>query len=146
MSAEANEAAARRVLEAWNQGNFGVLDEVCASGYVDHDLAMHEDISGLEAQKERIRGYRMAMPDLEVVIDDLIASGDRVVTRWHVSGTDDGGVMGNPPTHSRMNITGMSIDRFDADGRLAETWDEWDNLAFMQQLGLAPSMEEAPQA
>jgi len=49
--------------------------------------------------------------------------------------------MGNAPTHSRMNITGMSIDRFDA----TDDWrrlDEWDNLAFMQQLGLAPSMEK----
>jgi steroid delta-isomerase-like uncharacterized protein len=142
MSAEANAAATQRILEeAWNNGNFGVLDELCAADCVDHDLAMHEEVSGLEANKERIRGYRAAMPDLHVTIDDLVASGDRVVTRWHASATNDGELMGNPPTHRHVEFTGMSIDRFDSDGRLAETWDQWDNLLFMQQLGLAPTME-----
>jgi steroid delta-isomerase-like uncharacterized protein len=142
MSAEANVATTRRILEeAWNKGNFAVLDELCAPDCVDHDLAMHDEVSGLAANKERIRGYRAAMPDMRVTIDDLVASGDRVVTRWRVSGTNDGELMGNPATHRHVEITGMSIDRFDSDGRLAETWDQWDNLGFMQQLGLAPAME-----
>jgi steroid delta-isomerase-like uncharacterized protein len=141
MSAEANAATARRILdEAWNKGNIDLLDELCAPDCVDHDLATHEEVQGLQANKERVRGYRTAMPDLHVAIDDLVASGDRVVTRWHATGTNDGELMGNPPTHRRMEITGMSIDRFDADGRLAETWDQWDNLVFMQQLGLVPEM------
>jgi steroid delta-isomerase-like uncharacterized protein len=142
MSAEANATTARRILdEAWNAGNIEVLDELCAPDCIEHDLSMHEEVIGLEANKERIRGYREAMPDVHVTIDDLVASGDRVVTRWHASGTNDGELMGNPPTHRSIEITGMSIDRFDSGGRLAETWDQWDNLSFMQQLGLAPSME-----
>jgi len=142
MAAEANAATARRILdEAWNAGNIEVLDELCAPGCIEHDLSTHEEVIGLEANKERIRGYREAMPDVHVTIDDLVASGDRVVTRWHAAGTNDGELMGNPPTHRSIEITGMSIDRFDSDGRLAETWDQWDNLSFMQQLGLAPSME-----
>lgn len=142
MSAEENAATARRILdEAWNGGRLDVLDELCAPDCVDHDLAMHEDARGLATNKERIRAYRAAMPDLHVTIDDLVADGDRVVTRWHASGTNDGELMGNPPTHRRTEFTGMSIDRFDADGRLAETWDQWDNLTFMQQVGLAPAME-----
>jgi SnoaL-like polyketide cyclase len=46
--------------------------------------------------------------------------------------------MGMPPTHKAMSITGLSIDRFDADGRLPETWDQWDNLGSMTQMGLIP--------
>ena len=142
MSADANATTARRILdEAWNAGNLEVLDELCAPDCVEHDLSTHEEVVGLEANKDRILGYRDAMPDLHVTVDDLVASGDRVVTRWHASGTNDGELMGNPPTHRHMEITGMSIDRFDSDGRLAETWDQWDNLTFMQQLGLAPAME-----
>lgn len=142
MSVEANATAARRILEeAWNAGNLDVLDQLCASDCIDHDLSTHEEVGGLEANKKRIRGYRAAMPDLRVTIDDLVATDDRVVTRWHVSGTNDGELMGNPPTHRHVDFTGMSIDRFDANGRLVETWDQWDNLAFMQQLGLTPALE-----
>jgi steroid delta-isomerase-like uncharacterized protein len=142
MNAEANAATARRILEeSWNQGNLDVLDQLCAPDCVDHDLSTHEEIYGLDANKERVRGYRAAMPDLHVTIDDLIASGDRVVTRWRASGTNEGELMGNPPTHRHAEFTGMSIDRFDADGRLVETWDQWDVMSFMQQLGMAPAME-----
>jgi steroid delta-isomerase-like uncharacterized protein len=142
MSAEANASTARRILdEAWNQGNLGVLDELCTPDCVDHDLSMHEETTGLAANKDRILAYRTAMSDVHVTIDDMFANDDRVVTRWHASGTNDGELMGNPATHRHIEITGMSIDRFDSDGRLAETWDQWDNLGFMQQLGLAPSME-----
>jgi steroid delta-isomerase-like uncharacterized protein len=142
MSAEANAANVRRILdEAWNEGRIEVYDELCAPDCVDHDLSMHEEAAGLEANKERVRGYRVAMPDLHVTVDDLVASGDRVVTRWHATGTNDGELMGMPPTHKRVEITGMTIDRIDADGKVVETWDQWDNMSFMQQLGLAPAME-----
>jgi predicted ester cyclase len=43
-----------------------------------------------------------------------------------------------PPTGRRVEITGLSMDRFDADGKLVESWDQWDNLGFMSQLGVSP--------
>jgi steroid delta-isomerase-like uncharacterized protein len=141
MSAEQNLAASRRIVEeAWNEGNLGVIDQLCASDCVDHDLSSHEDTRGLAANKERVQMYRTAMPDLQVSIEDAVASGDEVATRWTARGTNDGELMGNPPTHKHVEITGMSIDRFDADGKLVEIWDQWDNLGFMQQLGMAPQM------
>jgi steroid delta-isomerase-like uncharacterized protein len=142
MTAEANAANVRRILEeTWTQGNLSLLDELCAPDCVEHDLSTHEELYGLDASKERIRGYRAAMPDLHVTIDDIIASGDRVVTRWRASGTNEGELMGNPPTHRHAEFSGISIDRFDADGRLAETWDQWDVMSFMQQLGIAPALQ-----
>lgn len=142
MAAEANVANARRILEeAWNNGNVGVLDELCAPDCVEHDLSTHAEFYGREAAAERLRGYRVAMPDLHVTIEDLIASGDKVVMRWCTRGTNDGEVRGNPPTHRRCEISGMSIERFDEDGRLAETWYQWDVMSYMQQLGIAPTME-----
>jgi steroid delta-isomerase-like uncharacterized protein len=145
MSAEANAAAARRVVEeAFNQGRLEVFDEVCSPDVVSHDPAEPEDLRGIDAHKERVRAYRTAMSDLEVVIDDVIAAGDKVATRWRARGTNDGELVGMAPTGKHIEITGMSIDHFDSEGKIAETWDQWDNAGFMVQLGLAPEPAAAP--
>jgi steroid delta-isomerase-like uncharacterized protein len=139
VSAESNGAAARRVVdEGFNEGRLEVVDEVCAPDVVTHDPAEPDDVRGTEAHKARIDAYRIAMPDLVVTIDELVASGDLVASRWTARGTNDGEVMGTPPTHHPVEITGMSFDRFDSDGRLVETWDQWDNAGFMAQLGISP--------
>jgi steroid delta-isomerase-like uncharacterized protein len=139
VSAEDNAAAARRVVdEGFNQGRLEVVDEVCGPDVVTHDPAEEEDLRGAEAHKARIDGYRTAMPDLVVTIDEIFASGDLVASRWTARGTNDGELMGMPPTHRPVEITGMTIDRFDSDGRLVETWDQWDNAGFMGQLGISP--------
>jgi steroid delta-isomerase-like uncharacterized protein len=139
VSAEANATAARRIIdEAFNRGRFDVFDEVCSPDVVTHDPAEPEDVRGIEAHKERVRAYRTAMSDLEVVFDDVFAAGDRVASRWRAAGTNDGELMGMPATGKRIEITGLSIDRFDADGKLVETWDQWDNAGFMTQLGVSP--------
>ncbi|HEY1357437.1 MAG TPA: ester cyclase [Thermoleophilaceae bacterium] len=139
MSAESNIEVARRVPEeAFTLGNLDLLDEVCSPDYVSHDPAEQEDIRGIEAHKERIRGYRTAMSDLVVSVDEAVASGDLVATRWRAKGTNDGELMGMPPTGKPVEITGMSFDRFDSDGKLVETWDQWDNAGFMMQLGISP--------
>jgi steroid delta-isomerase-like uncharacterized protein len=144
MSAESNLANARRIVdEAWNQRRLDVLDEVLSPDFVNHDPADPEDVRGIDAIKERVRGYHTAMPDLVVTIEEAFASGDLVATRWNARGTNEGELAGMPATHKQMNITGMSIDRFDADGKLRETWDQWDNLGFMTQLGLIPETAAA---
>ena len=146
-AAEINAATARRVTEeAFNAGRVEVFDEICSPDVVTHDPAETEDLRGIEAHKQRCLTYRTAMPDLHMDLDDVFASGDRVVARWHVHGTNDGELMGMPPTHRTVDITGMSIDRFDADGKLCETWDQWDNAGFMTQLGLAPEPAAAQTA
>jgi steroid delta-isomerase-like uncharacterized protein len=137
MSAEANAAAARRLTdEAFNHGRLEVFDEICAPDIVSHDPAEPGDVRGIEAHKERVRQYRAAISDIAVVFDDVIAVGDKVVTRWTSRGTNDGELLGMPPTGRTVEITGISIDRFAADGKLVETWDQWDNAGFAAQLGL----------
>lgn len=138
MSAEANAAAARRILEAFDQGRVEVFDEICSADVVSHDPAEPDDVRGIEAHKQRALMYRTMMPDMHVTLEDLFAGGDKVASRWKVTGTHDGDVEGMPATHRHVEITGMSIDRFDADGRLVETWDQWDSAGFMAQLGLTP--------
>jgi steroid delta-isomerase-like uncharacterized protein len=141
MSAEANAATARRVVdEAFNEGRLDVIDEVSSPDIVTHDPAEPEDLHGTEVLKERVNRYRTAMPDLHITFDDVFATEDRAAMRWTVRGTNDGELEGMPATHRKVEITGNSIDRFDADGKIVETWDNWDNAGFMAQLGITPEM------
>lgn len=136
MSAEANAATARRVLEEiFNQGRLELAAELYAADCVGHDPA-EEDRRGVKAMQEKAQLYRDAMSDLTLTVEDVFASEDRAVTRWTARGTNDGELGGMAPTGRRIETTGISIDRFDEQGRIVESWDQWDNAGFMAQLGV----------
>ncbi len=79
----ANKALARRIVEeAFTAGRLEVVDELVARDYVGHDPSLPEDARGPEGVKELIAGYRVAFPDIRVTVEDQIAEGDMVVTRW----------------------------------------------------------------
>jgi steroid delta-isomerase-like uncharacterized protein len=140
---EENKAIARRALEeVFNAGNLGVVDEIVSEDHVHHDPAMPEEGHGRERVKEFVSMYRSALPDVHVEIEDQIAEGDRVATRWVTSGTHEGDLMGINPTGNRVRVVGMTIHGI-ADGQIAETWEIYDALGMMQQIGAIPSPEEA---
>lgn len=142
MSAE-NKALARRLVEeAYNGGRLDVTDELVAGDFVGHDPSLPEEVRGPAGVKELIAGYRAAFPDIHVTIEDQIADGDRVVTRWSVKGTHQGELMGMPATGKQATVTGITIDRI-VGGRIAESWDNWDTLGLMQQLGAVPALATA---
>lgn len=141
-----NIATSRRALEeGFSQGNLDVLDEICADGFVDHDpIAGDQD---LEAAKQTIAGYRDAFPDLKFDVEDVFEAGDKVVMRWSGNGTFENEFMGQQPTGERgQPVKGITIDRYDDDGKLAESWTQWAALTLMSNIGLAPSGAEAPSA
>jgi predicted ester cyclase len=80
--------------------------------------------------------YRTAFPDYACTVDDQIAEGDKVVTRWTVRGTQQGELMGIPPTGKQVTLPGVVIDRIAANGQLVETWLQADVLGMLQQLGV----------
>ena len=136
MSAEENKALARRVIEEmFNGGNLGVADELLAPDYVDHDPAMPEDVRGPEGFKEYVRAYRSAFSDIHIRIEEQIAEGDKVVTRWTGTGTHDGDLAGIAPTGNRVTLPGMEIVRI-SEGKLVEGWEGYDSMNLMQQLGV----------
>ena len=142
MSTEENKALARRVLEEmFNKGNLDLADEVFAPDYVDHDPAMPEDIRGPEGFKEYVSIFRTAFPDIHLEIEDQVAEGDKVVTRWTGTGTHEGDLMGIAPTGNKVTLPGMEIVRF-SEGKLAEGWEGYDSMVLMEQLGVMPSPEE----
>jgi steroid delta-isomerase-like uncharacterized protein len=136
MSTEANKALARRVLEEmFNKGNLDVADELLAPDYVDHDPTLPEDVHGPEGFKQYVATYRAAFPDLHVQIEDQIAEGDRVATRWTGTGTHNGELAGIAPTGKRVTLPGMEIVRI-VNGKLVEGWESYDSGTLMRQLGV----------
>ena len=80
-----------------------------------------------------------AFPNLNVTLEDEIAEGDKVVTRWTIRGTHQGELMGIAPTEEQIELKGITIYRIEADKKIAEEWERYDNLGLMQQLGVAPN-------
>ncbi|HEU5101595.1 MAG TPA: ester cyclase [Roseiflexaceae bacterium] len=80
--------------------------------------------------------------DWNIVIEDQIAEVDRVATRWTASATNTGPVMGMPPTGKVARVTGVNVARL-ADGKIAESWFNFDMLTLLQQLGAIASVEQA---
>ena len=141
---EENKAIARRALEeVWSgQGDLDAADELYAPNWLDHDPASPEDIRGPEGAKELASMYRNAFPDNRYSVEEQVAEGDMVVTRWIASGTHQGEIMGIAPTGNRVTYAGTSVERI-VDGKIEETWDNYDALGMMQQIGAIPSPEEA---
>ena len=143
MAAEENKALTRRVIEEiFTEGNLDLADDLITPDCVNHDPAMSEEVHGIEGFKELVRMYRSAFPDLPVEVEDQVAEGDKVATRWTASGTHDGELAGIPATGNWVEITGMEISRISG-GKIAEIWDNYDVMGMMQQIGAIPSPEEA---
>ena len=139
MSTEDNKALVRRIIEeVWNQGNLAVVDELSDENVVNHNPP-GPPLQGPEAFKQFVLMYRSAFPDTHFTIEDEIAEGEKVVTRWTARGTHKGELMGIPPTGKQVTVTGISIDRF-AGGKSIESWTNFDTLGMMQQLGVVPAI------
>lgn len=128
-----------RATELWNTGNLALVDEIHAANFVNHDPA-RPDVIDLESYKRFIGEVHTSMPDYQVIVQDTIAEGDKVVSRWTGSGTHQGEYVGIPPTGKQATLAGMTIYRFEA-GKIAEAWWVYDSLGVMQQLGVIPSMQ-----
>ena len=140
-----NIGVSRRLLEeTFGEGKLELIDELCADGYVDHDPIMGDH--GRESVKDTVAGYRKAFPDLKMTVEDSFAADDRVVIRWKAEGTFENEFMGQQPTGEKGEpVYGIGIDRFE-DGKVAESWTQWDTLRFMRNIGAMPDAVEVPSA
>ena len=92
---------------------------------------------GLEGLKETLRGMRSAFPDLFFSVEEQIADGDKVLTRFEWTGTHRGEFVGIPATGRSVKVWGMVIDRLE-DSRIKDTRIIMDMLGLMMQLGVFP--------
>jgi steroid delta-isomerase-like uncharacterized protein len=136
MSIDENKLIVRRYFEAWADPDVeravAMLDQVIHPEFVDH--APYEGQSaGIEGVRQFWRKWRRAFPDFAVEVHDMIAEGDRVVTRWSMKGTHLGEYDGYAPTGRRIGHSAISIDRV-VDGLITEEWIEFDLFGLIQQL------------
>ena len=142
---EENKAIFRRYIEeVWNQTNLEVVDEIF-DRYVSHQPDGSVLERGPEDVKRFMGEFRSAFPDLHSTIEDQIAEGDRVVTRWRMRGTHEGEFRGIAPTGKELEVTGIGIFRFSPEGKVVESWDNFDQLGLMQQLGVIPEAGQPPE-
>jgi steroid delta-isomerase-like uncharacterized protein len=132
----------RQLLEEPWKGNIGVIDQYVDENYVGNDPSLPEPMRGKQAFKEFVQGYLSAFPDGAITVDDQIAEGDIVATRWTARGTHQGELMGIAPTRKQVTVAGLSYSKF-KNGKMVESWANWDTLGLLQQIGAVPAMATA---
>jgi steroid delta-isomerase-like uncharacterized protein len=132
-----NKDACRRLFEQiLGTDNAAAFNELVAADYRDHDVANPgKQTQGADGFREEAMGYRRAFPDFAFTLEDQIAEGDRVTTRWTIRGTNTGELRGMPPTGKAIEVVGTTTFRFE-DGRIKEGWWIWDFLGMLRQLGV----------
>lgn len=138
MSTEENKAAVRRLFAEISAGNLAIIDELMIPEFVTHGDALFPFVRGTEALKRGIGAFKNAFPDATLTIENMLAEGDRVITRVTVRGTHTREWLGVAPSGRVMTWTASSIIRFNDKGKMAERWVIEDQLGMMEQLGLIP--------
>ena len=135
MSVEENKAIAHRMIEESNKYNSDAIDEIFATNFINHNPSFGTT-PDREGYKQYIAMLLGAFPDIQLVPEDIIAEGDKVVMRLRGQGTHKGELMGIPPAGKQINISTIGIVRIE-NGKVAERWNISDQLSMMQQLGFS---------
>ncbi|MCP5424103.1 MAG: ester cyclase [Gammaproteobacteria bacterium] len=129
---ETNKVLARRSFEAiWNRRDLDCIDELYAPGYIGHIAARADAIQGPKGLKQFTAMFQFAFPDIRFVIEEQIAEGNSVATRWTVQGTQQSDFMGMAPSGEALTLAGISIQHF-SNNQIVESWDNWDALGMLQ--------------
>jgi len=145
-TAAANKELLRGYLEGfWNQGDPAVVERCVAENAFFHDFADSPQPlpQGLAGVKEAYRRFRVGAPNFVMIVDDMIAEGDRVAARFTIRGDHTGEFQGIPPTYRPIDFTGTTVARI-VDGKIVEGWQNTDVMKLMQQLGVIPSGSALP--
>ena len=139
MSLEQNKAIARRHFEElWGQGDLSVADEIYDPSCVGHCANAPQQTGYPESEKQLVLRDRAVSRDGEVTVEDQIAEGDKVLTRWVFRGTHTEPLPGIPPTGNRITLHGMHVHRI-VDGKIVEVWAIDDFFGLMQTFGVIPA-------
>ena len=131
-------ATARSLYDFLNAGDIDGFGGLLADDFVEHEVT-----PGLAPTKAGVKDFfrmqRAAFPDMLMDVQDVIASGDKVVVRARYTGTHQGEFMGIPATGKSVDVQLIDIFRLGGDGLVHEHWGVYDALAMMQQLGVVPA-------
>jgi len=140
MSTETNKAIVHRYLvQVWNEQRRDLFEEFFTENVIHHGIRAGP---GLKGMKEGYDTVLNAFPDIQLIIDDAIAEGDKVVARWRSLGTHQGALHGIPGSGKQVTQSGVSIYRL-ANAQIVELWFLTDNISLMRQLGVIPTPNAA---
>lgn len=137
MSEENNAIMNRLMEEVLNKKNLAAADEIVAEDFVELDPLPGQE-QGREGLKQILSMFFAAFPDLRWTVEEQIAEGDKVVSRFTWRGTHKGEFLGISPTGGQVTVKGVVIDRV-VEGQFVESRILMDNLGMMQQLGVIPA-------
>jgi steroid delta-isomerase-like uncharacterized protein len=132
MGTTSNATIVREFLDAtFNRGDLSAMETGVATDHIDHGT--DGDYAGRDRLIGEVKEYRAAFPDLKMTFEDQISERDRVVTRWTATGTNLGQFQGIEATGRQATVSGIFINRV-VNGRITETWSDFDPLGLAQQL------------
>jgi predicted ester cyclase len=123
---ERNKAAARVAFDVWSTGDLDRLDAYIAPNVMHHDPYDPHGTEGLAGMKKFIQRTRSAYPDLHITVEDQLAEGSKVATRWTGTMTHEG---------RKVTLQGITIDRFENE-KIVEAWRSMDMLSFLRETGV----------
>ena len=137
MSEENKQLLRRWFDEVWNKGRADAIEEMFDENGIAHGLSDDplNPMRGPRDYRPFYKVFREAFPDLQIVIEDMVAEGDKVAARCSVRGKHEGEFLGRAATQSPVEITGITIVRI-ANGKIVEAWNNFDFMKLHQQVGL----------
>lgn len=141
MSIEQNKVTASRWFhDIIAQGKLDVADEIFTTNHVIHDPHAPPGgwPNGPQGPKAVASIFGGGFSGWDITVEDQIAEGDRVASRWIARATNTGSLMGMPPTGKAVEVTGVNVTRF-VEGKIAESWYNFDMLSLLQQVGAIPT-------
>jgi steroid delta-isomerase-like uncharacterized protein len=135
MSPDDNKAVARRLFAAMTRGDLSAVDQLFTPDAVVHDPG--RELRGRAAIRQGLASLRATFPDVVYTVEEQIAEGDRVASRYRGEGTHLGEWRGVLATGRRFSYTGILIHRFEG-GQIAEFWGQSDAVGLLEQLGALP--------
>jgi steroid delta-isomerase-like uncharacterized protein len=136
MSAEENVQIMRRWFqEVWNEGRTETLYELFSPEGVAHGQESAEaELRGPQEFEGFVRKIRGAFSEIQLTVEDVFAADDKGVLRWSGVMKHTGDALGMPSSQQTVRLRGITLVRF-AGGKVVESWDNWDQLGMLQQIG-----------
>jgi predicted ester cyclase len=132
---ERNKAAARRILEAFNSGDLGIVAEVTEQDVLDYDECPGTEV-GIEGLRQQIMMIHEQFPDVRFTEELIMAEGNMVFLRWKMTGTNTGPIFGREPTGKFIVHHGHEMIVFNDRGMISEHIDTNDIMIFLDKLGV----------
>lgn len=137
MAEHDNLQLARANFDAWNAHDASRLTKKVDEKFVIESDTLPAAAHGAQGLAQFMSVYVAAFPDLHFDIEQQLADGDFVVTRWVATGTHRGALMGIPPTNRRAVTHGCTVSQF-RNGKGTHDWIYWDSGHLLRQLGVLP--------